>query len=170
MTDAALFELAAAYIALHFLLYVLFLRQRPTFRRERSIFLYHFISACLFSPTALILALAYADAAGLATGLGLVSLHGIYSLSFLELWSLAQGGYSIGIMAAARNRGTISNVTLLREFSPVGDDKKAGRLTALLRLGLIKRQGGGWVATGRGRVVATNLRSLLWLADPRHEG
>ncbi len=87
-----------SYLALHFLLYVLVLRGRPLVQSERGIFLYHFGSAAVFTLVAFCLAVSYFSDAAIAIAIGLSALHGIYSLSFLELWTLAEGSYSMSIL------------------------------------------------------------------------
>jgi hypothetical protein len=83
----------AVYLIAHLAAYVAWLRRLALLRTEKGIFLYHFVSAVITGLAAI--AAAFIDPAGFGfAGFVIVlSAHGIYSLSFLELWSLAQGGY-----------------------------------------------------------------------------
>src|SRR5207248_3861685 len=90
------FIILLAYVAAHFGLYALVLRRLPRFIEERVIFAYHAVSAVVL--TVLAPGLWLVGVIDFATLVGLVSLHGLYSMSFLELWSLSQGGYSLQIL------------------------------------------------------------------------
>jgi hypothetical protein len=107
------FGIGLVYLVAHFVLYVFPLRQKAFFQSERGIFLYHLASAVLFSVAALALWKVEFNDAGLATALALIAAHGIYSISFLELWSLAQGSYSIAIIAGAASQGAVSREYLI---------------------------------------------------------
>ena len=164
------FLLAAGYIAAHFLAYVLFLRHRPAFRQERVIFLYHFVPACIYFAFASLPMLISFDPSAVLTTVGLISGHGIYSLSFLELWSLADGSYSVSILIFAKAEGKLSPVAAVTRLARLGDAKKSDRLAALSRLGLSRHDGEVWALTGRGQIMASFLRSLLWLANLKNSG
>src|SRR5271170_8479003 len=89
--------LVSAYLACHLVAYALVLRWIPFFRTEFGIFALHVAS---FLGLLAAVALRPTNGPGLAAPrivLGM-SLHGIYSLSFLELWSLTQGSYSLAIL------------------------------------------------------------------------
>src|SRR3954454_15181823 len=93
------------YLALHALVYATVLRPRDAFRRERGIFAYHALSAV--GVTLVVLArLALAPSLDtLATFVAVVCLHGIYSTSFLEVWSLSQASYSLKILRHVEETG-----------------------------------------------------------------
>jgi hypothetical protein len=161
----------AAYLAGHLGVYFLVVRHARATSRELAIFLYHLASA---AGTALVLLLALlAGPPGgpdLATAVGIVALHGIYSTSFLELWSLSEGGYSLTIMAhveRARARRHPVHVAGLRQL---GRWKQATRLGGLERLGLIRRERGHVALTPLGRVVAWGLALIAWAANIRVRG
>ena len=165
------FGLSVGYLAAHLALYCLVLRHRPAFSREIGIFLYHLMSA---AGTALVLLLGVVlgppGALDLATAVGIVALHGIYSLSFLELWSLSEGGYSLAIMAhvdRARSRGRLVSLEAVHR---IGWSKQANRLDGVERLGLIRRERGHVALTPLGRVVAWGLALIAWAANIRVRG
>jgi hypothetical protein len=153
-----------SYLALHFLLYVLVLRGRPLVQSERGIFLYHFGSAAVLTLVALCFAVTYFSDAAIAIAIGLSALHGIYSLSFLELWTLAEGSYSMSILTGIASRGTLSRNALIAAFARIGDAKKSDRLAVLSNLSLGSRDGNHWRLSSRGRLLASLLNILIWLA------
>jgi hypothetical protein len=153
-----------AYLASHFLLYVFVLRGRPLVQSERGIFLYHFGSAAVLTLVALCFAVTYFSDAAIAIAIGLSALHGIYSLSFLELWTLAEGSYSMSILTGIASRGTLSRNALIAAFARIGDAKKSDRLAVLSNLSLSSRDGNHWRLSRRGRLLASLLNILIWLA------
>jgi hypothetical protein len=160
-----LYLAALAYLALHLAAYFVYLRHLPSFRQEATIFRYHALSSCIFSAAALLPGLIGVDARLLVAGLGLVMLHGLYSITFLELWSISQIGYSIVILAEVERHGTATAEALVRDLARIGEAKKAGRLQSLGALGLVRLEGGRYRLTGRGRILAGAIGTLRWLAN-----
>ena len=154
----------AVYFAAHLLLYAVVLRRLPAFRREDVIFKYHALSA---------VAVTLSVAAGWLLGWGIdadtavavVGLHGLYSVTFLELWSLAEGGYSLQILeglAGAERRGEPADVEALRA---IGAAKQGHRLAGLASIGLVRYEGSRVGLTGAGRLVASAFALLAWLTN-----
>jgi hypothetical protein len=161
---------AAAYFALHFLLYILVLRRLGAFRREKVIFFYHAGPAICLAACAAAAVVLRPSADRLAGAALVVSLQGIYSLSFLELWSLAQGGYSLSILnyfESARRAGRPGDPA---DLEAIGESKKSDRLAALERLSLVQPTGPRYALTRRGRVVSTVLRGVTRLANLKDVG
>jgi hypothetical protein len=146
------------------------LRGRPFFQSERGIFLYHFLSAALFTLVAFVAAVTHFSDGAIATATALSGIHAIYSLSFLELWTLAEGSYSMSILTGIASQGTLSRDTLIDAFARIGDAKKGNRLSVLSTLSLADRDGNYWRLSGRGRVVANVLNALIWLAAIEKRG
>jgi hypothetical protein len=159
-----------SYLALHFLLYVLVLRGRPLVQSERGIFLYHFVSAAIFTLIAFAAAVSDFSDAAIAIAIGLSALHGIYSLSFLELWTLAEGSYSMSILTGIASQGTLSRDALIDAFARIGDAKKSDRLSVLSNLSLGRRDGSYWRLSARGQLLAILLNALVWLAAIKKRG
>lgn len=166
----ALYAAAVAYIGLHLAIYFAYLRGLPRFRQEGTIFLYHAVSCGVFSAAVLLPGVLSADYRLLVAGVGLAVLHAIYSISFLELWSLSQISYSIAMLAEVARRGAMSADALVRELAPMGEAKKEGRLESLGALGLVRLEGGRYRLTERGKPVAGMIRMLRWLANYRDTG
>jgi hypothetical protein len=159
-----------AYLAAQILLYLFVFRKRRPFQSERGIFLYHFVSATVFTVVALGAAVAHSSDAALAIAVGLIATHCIYSLSFLELWTLAEGSYSMSILTGIASQGTLSRKSLIDAFARIGDAKKGNRLTVLSQLSLARRQGSHWQLSARGRLVARVVNVLIWLAAIKNRG
>jgi hypothetical protein len=158
------------YLLTHFFLYVFILRHHSYFQTEKGIFLYHLISAILSVLVSVVIVLVRRDGEAFSIACTLVAAHGIYSISFLELWSLAQGSYSLSIMGQGASDRGHSRAELLQSFSRIGNAKKADRLSALEGSQLIRLDGNHWKLSGSGAIVATILRSLLWLANIKGRG
>jgi hypothetical protein len=101
-----------------------------------------------------------------AVAAALLSLHGLYSLSFLELWSLAEGGYSLSILTHI-DRGAGRALVEVSALKEIGGSKKQSRLLDLKRLGLVERADERLRLTRRGQLVAAVLAGLAWLANLR---
>jgi hypothetical protein len=148
------------YLACHLLLYATVLRTLAAFSRETVIFRYHMISVIVVGSVVTVAAATSSRGVDLATAVGVLSLHGIYSMSFLELWSLAQGGYSLSILEEAGYGGpTVESKRDVSILHQIGASKTQNRLDTLARLGLIRGQGGVIALTLVGRLVA----GALWI-------
>jgi hypothetical protein len=147
----------AGYLGLHFGLYVLVLRHMASFRRESTIFRYHVLPAAASVTIGALAAMCNPTDEQVAEAAIIVGLHGIYSLSFLELWSLAQGGYSLRILMDWEATGRTPDWTSLQH---IGAAKKANRLASLQRLGLLLTHQGNLSLSRRGRLVAAALAGV----------
>lgn len=159
-----------SYLAAHVFLYFSVLRNRCLFQSEQGIFLYHFVSFTVFTVVALAAALVYFSDAAFAVAIGLIAAHFIYSISFLELWSLAEGSYSMTILTGIASQGTLSRKTLIEAFAGIGDAKKGNRLAALSEMSLACHEENHWRLTTRGRLLADALSLLCRLAAIKNRG
>jgi hypothetical protein len=141
------------------------MRGRPLVASERGIFRFHVAS---FAALAILVAIFVAAGASIGTSAGALSLHGIYSLSFLELWSLSEGGFSV--MALLRlSLKPVPRVSLLAELGTIGQQKKDDRLQKLISGGLIS--GDAIITlTERGRWAANAVRFLRSIANFKDVG
>jgi hypothetical protein len=152
------------------LLYLAWLRCVPSFYGEKRIFRYHLISGIIYSALALAGFALAPSWSGLAVAAGLIAGRGIYSVTFLELWSLAQGSYSLSILGGVEPiRGTDPDDLKVR-FARLGDAKRAGRLAALLQMRLAVKQGDRIELTWRGRTAAAGCALLRWLPNLTQTG
>jgi hypothetical protein len=157
------FVAALAWCSLHLTLYFVL---RRSLRSERTIFGFHLVSFVAFAVIASTLLLR--GDAPLVVVAGVLALHGIYSLSFLELWSLAQGGYSVSILHAL-SAGGATRDELTQRFTRLGDAKKRERLAALQDGGLITRSA-PFAPTRPGRALAMAIGTFRGLANYRSAG
>jgi hypothetical protein len=161
---------ALAFLCAHFALYCVVLRHNTSVSSERGILLYHVKSAILLGLTGVVFVLAAPDTSlALAAFAAGAACQGIYSLSFLELWTLSQISYSREVLSLA-TREKLTRPEVVLRLAAVGDRKKADRLGALIGLGLVRQQGETWVLSRRGLGAALLLKSLLWLPDSRSHG
>ena len=157
------------YLAVHAGLYCAVLRDR--LGSERAIFLYHFISAIAVTGAFGLWAFAVGGSEAWTLFVCAVLLHGIYSLSFLELWALADDSYSLAIMEVIDHGGTVGGPALMRRLEAIGTGKQTSRLDALRAIGLIREVGDGSLTlTLTGRAAAFFGRSLLFLVNVRKYG
>ena len=83
----------------------------------------------------------------------MVGIHGIYSLSFLELWSLSQGGYSLQILKFV-NQSKVSDISSLKSLGEIGASKKNDRINGLLKMRLIRKANNELELTALGYCIA----------------
>lgn len=157
------------YLAVHFVLYVAVFRFRPVFRTEGGIFLYHMVSAAALLVLAIAALIATPSIERFALCLGLLALHGIYSLSFLEAWALSEGGYSLRILTEIEKRTSATPTSLTDQFAALSARKKAGRLETLIGIGLVQQNGPLFQVTRKGAAVAKLLAVLGSLTVPVRE-
>jgi len=158
------------YLAVHFFIYVLVLRWFSWSRREGIILLYHAAPAALASACGLIWAVMQPAGATLAEVAIVISLQGIYSLSFLELWSLTQGGYSLHILSRICSAGGTVSTSALASLQQAGAGKRATRLAGLLRLRLIRAHRDRFKLSWQGRLVSACLASIARCAHLKRLG
>jgi hypothetical protein len=157
-----LLALTIAYLVVHFTLYVVVFRYRPAFGRERVIFRYHALPAVVLTLVLAVSVILARDSTTLAAAFLAISLQGLYSLSFLELWALADGGYSLQILERI---ATTHSAVDTRGMQEIGATKRSERLKSALDMGLIKSHGGKFSLTRRGSRIASAYATMLWVVN-----
>jgi hypothetical protein len=104
------------------------------------------------------------DSGGFALDGLAVGLHGIYSLSFLELWSLTEGSYSLSLLMRINSSETGITVEQLSGLKNIGTTKLAARHESLRRLGLVSDDP-VFALTCQGRVCSRLLTFVIWLSN-----
>ena len=159
------------YLLLHAGLYFLTLRDCPALGSERGIFRYHLASAAVMAAVFAIWALVTGGSEAWTWFVAVVMLHGIYSLSFLELWALADDSYSVAIMEIVDQRGAAGGAALIQGLEAIGMSKQTSRLDALHAIGLVRPgRDGAFTLTTKGRVAVGLGRTLFFLANVRKYG
>lgn len=161
--------LAVGYLAANGLLYLAVLRQYRWARKEKGIFAYQVVSFVLF-----VLLIAFAAVRQMSSREAVLwicvawGLHGIFSLTFLELWSLTEGSYSLSILIRIASEGGPTTVSRLEDLSTIGAKKSEDRNAALMTIGLLTSG-----STGRpkltltGRLTAVFFRGVVTLTNGR---
>jgi len=155
--------LTIVYLALHFILYVLLLRQMRLFAKEIAVFLYQFGSFLALPVTLFVFT--SRPVGVLPSLLAAMSIHGIYSLSFLELWSLSEGSYSLRILERIERLGTLPVDADVSDLQRIGTSKKSSRLDSLQKLGLVGNVEGRYALTCLGRFSVALLRFQVWMVN-----
>lgn len=159
---------AGCYLVCHLLLYATVLRTLPAFSRENVIFWYQGISVLVVGSVVTVSVAHPRRWGDLAAAIAVLSLHGIYSMSFLQLWSLAQGGYSVGILEDVGHVGLLvpsqRDVSILHQ---IGASKRQNRLGTIERLGLVRVSGDVIALTPFGRRVAGSLWTFARILNLR---
>lgn len=162
------FLVGMGYLVAHFLIYVLCLRFLKMFSEEKIIFCYHFFSCVLMGLALAAAFFVFSFRESFALAVALVGLHGIYSISFLELWSLSQAGYSLGILIRLK-RGEMEKEEA-QGLKELGESKIEARIRNLQRLGLVEVNLERCRLTGRGKIAAFFLKTIVfWTAGKRLE-
>jgi hypothetical protein len=157
------------FIAVHLLTYVAMIRHLRMFASESMIVVYHALGFAVVFAVAVV-AFARGDI-GFAALCGLLALQFIYSMSFLELWTLSEGSYSLQILARVSRRGSISREELLTTSEAIGARKKHHRLDDLLALRLIaKTADGRFELSPVGDMLARSLEAIMRLTAIRKAG
>jgi hypothetical protein len=159
-----LLVLTIVYLVLHLALYVLVFRNVPAFGQERTIFLYHAVPALVLTLVVVLAIIVTRDPTTLAAGVLALSLQGLYSLSFLELWALSDAGYSLQILEHVATTRTSFDASGMKD---VGAGKRSDRLKAALDLGLVSTDGETFALTKSGRVVAAVFAAIVWLVNAK---
>jgi hypothetical protein len=154
---------AAAWCGLNLMLFV---SLRRCLLQERSIFLFQLTSFVAMAAVFVVMSPRLQLQPIVAAGA--IAMHGIYSLSFLELWSLAQGGYSLALLRSL-TAGTLDRGDLVDRLAAIGERKRRDRLVGLQSGGLVTRTE-PLALTPRGRVLAGIARLIREFAGYRGAG
>ena len=155
----------ALYLAAHLVLYFVVLRHLPAFRSERTIFLYHALSALAVSLVVVVSLFVPGSGVDLVWVVGIIALHGVYSTTFLEIWSLAEGGYSLQIVEQIERANRLGQEPDVKALEAIGIAKQGNRLAGLVSIGLVSDDGGRLSLTPRGRLIASCFALLAWLTN-----
>ncbi len=156
------FWLFYVYFLAHLCLYLVALRHLRSFAKERVIFLYHLLPGLALGSLIASPWMVSESGEKLQTAVGFLSFHGVYSLSFLELWWLSDGGYSLRILDCihrADENKFLLNFSVLQELGSV---KKQDRLDSLRQLGLVTRREEKFQLTPFGKAFVAFLYLVQW--------
>jgi hypothetical protein len=154
------------WILFHFFAYAAVVRFAAPMRTEQGIFRYHASSCMLVFLSAAIALVLRPTEEMLAAAVLVLSAQGIYSLTFIEFWSLTQGGYSLQILGFLAD-GKFFPSTADPRPAELGAAKVRQRLDSLEGLALIRRDREGEKLTAKGRALAEALRILFLMTGGR---
>jgi hypothetical protein len=158
-----------SFVIVHLISYVVFFRRLRAFRREDAIFAFHMVAFVAVAVAAI--AGWWLGAIGTATIAAILSLQLVYSMTFLETWSLAQGSYSLQILLQVARHPEPSKRFIIAATKSIGTQKKRNRLQSLIALGLLQPVDHDAVRLTRGgRCVITFFRAIKVLANIRAAG
>jgi hypothetical protein len=159
----------AGFITAHLLLYLALLRYLKVFAGERTIVAYHALAFAIVF--AVVIAAFARGTLGFAALSGLLALQFIYSISFLELWSLAQGSYSLQILLRISQHASSSREEILATCEAIGAEKKRHRLDNLLTFKLAARSADGCIELSTlGAMLVRSLRAIMRFTAIRDAG
>lgn len=152
-------------ILLNFTFYLVCFRYLSIGKSELGIFLYQLVSLIMLiflnafitydlNLETLILSVIFST-----------TFHGIYSLSFLEIWSLSEGGYSLQILNIIDKYSGSLPDSSFRILVQVGDEKKKDRIKSLAKLNLINLSGDEISLTGYGKFASYGIKFVRTLAN-----
>jgi len=153
---------------MNYFFYMLIFRNSHFAHIESKVLIYHIFSVIILSVSLLLFLFFNHTENHFLASIACIFAHGIYSLTFLELWTLAQISYSKDIILAARDQQL--NRQGIVYLVKVGDKKRKARLQALLSSGLVDCKKGNWFLTRRGRFLASFLNFILWLVSFKSVG
>jgi hypothetical protein len=157
-------------IGAHFGCYLIWIRNLSWGRSEKGIFAYHALSFIALLSIGCASVIIVTDEDSLAAVIGGCSLHAIYSMTFLEFWSISEGSFSFAVLSRIRS-ATLATNHIVSEFTVLGAAKKTSRIESLVRLKLIRRDNTrAWRLTARGQGAAAIARVLLWVSATREHG
>lgn len=161
--------LLIGFIAAHLLSYFAAFRHLRVFTGERMIFFYHGLAfAIVFAVVVTAFAIGSIGFPGLC---GLLALQFIYSISFLELWSLAQGSYSLQILTCIARQTSMTREELGAVCAGIGSEKKRRRFENLLRFKLAGQNADGYIELSfMGRMFIGLLRTIMRFTTIRDAG
>ena len=151
------------YLILHFLLYAFLLRYKRIFSSEKGIFNYHFVPSIVL--LIILINLSYhSNSFTIYHVFSLMALQGIYSLTFLELWALADGGYSLAILDTLDKVEDQDQGEVIDKLILLGTKKTQARVADLVQLGLVININDGYQLTKLGRLFAVILIKIVKFA------
>ena len=148
------------HVAINLALYIALRRRITWLTSEQGILLYQALSSAVLIVVGFAVVSMDPSVRVMAGLVAATALHGIYSLSFLELWSLAEGSYSLSILEHIEQATRQDQAVDVNGLESLGGSKNEQRLGSLERLGLIRGTADQVTLTHRGRRVARVLASV----------
>ena len=155
-------------LIIHLSVYFIFFRH--ILKTEQSIFGYHFLIFLLILICSIFNFYLVPIYENFYTCVLACCIAAIYSLTFLELWTLSQISYSREILLKVREKTLNSNSSDAVELQKLGAKKRIERLSSLKNMGLLREDHGLWSLTQKGKTLALLLITLLKLSNLKDRG
>lgn len=155
-------------LIMHLSVYFIFFRY--ILKTEQSIFGYHFLIFVLILLCSTFNFYLLPIEENFYTCVLACSIAAIYSLTFLELWTLSQISYSREILLKAKEKILNSNSSDTEELQQLGAKKRMERLSSLKNMGLLSEDQGLWSLTPKGKTIALSLIALLKISNLKDRG
>jgi hypothetical protein len=94
------------------------------------------------------------------------SIYGIYTVSFLELWSLSEGGFSLSIIEKLKKIETGKEKLNFDDLIQIGREKLTSRMVGLVQLGLVKKTNERVSLTSHGKICYLIFTAIRFWAFP----
>lgn len=162
-----LFLITFLYILAHFIIYCIARRWNFAFlSSEKGVFLFHITSFVIAILFVFITGVLFYRHFCLEWVFFTCGVHGIYSLSFLELWSLTQGSYSLNLIIRINSLGSNATRLRLQDSAQIGHSKTSTRKNHLVSLGLLREATPStYELTPIGWIVSQVFRFVLFLTN-----
>lgn len=147
------------YCFLHFIFFIAWLGSGR--RSEFSVLIFHIFSFLLLSFSVFMIYHSEDDHFIFISGI--IALHGIYSLSVLELYSLSQGSYAISILKSLKNNPQ-EKFKIIKDFHKLGEQKRIFRIEGLRKY-FIMMENGKLKLTALGFFASRAIILLRFLAN-----
>lgn len=160
---------AAMWIALHLAGYFFVLRLIERLNDEKVIVIYHLSSWSLLCCGLIVTGFLRGFAELMTPSVAALSLHGIYSMIFWEIWGSSEGGFSLRIMNQV-DRGRVTRDDLLEFFEKLGREKRSSRLADLQKMRLVTMRDQRYEVGVVGFVIVAIVRMLHLIGNVRESG
>ena len=161
--------MALIWVAIHFCSYLILFRFVAFLNQEKGFILFHLLSWLVLLVTLSTLGILEGASGLLTPAVAALSLHGVYSMTFWELWGSSEGGFSLRIMDEVE-KGMTTEAQLLEHFERLGRSKRGSRLQDMESVGLVRRVGDLYRVQGVGILVVAIIRLLRLLGNVRGSG
>ena len=132
-------------------------------RTERAVLVTHILLFAALPPVASWL-LPNAGESYFSVLVTFYGIHACFSLCWLEIWSLSQGGFSLQILEQIDRR---DDVDLTAFATQIGQEKLNGRLDGLVAIGLVRRTASQYSLSPLGRLVAIGTTAVANVAGTK---
>jgi len=145
----------------HLFLYAIFFKKMAAIKSEFGILIYH-ILIFLFVFFMSVVMQTHIDY-DIEEAVSSICLVSIYSMTFLQAWSLAEGSYSFSILESIKISEESNASFEIQRLEEIGRTKRSDRISSLEKLGLIQISSNAYHLTKRGRLASGFIKKIRYL-------